>query len=313
MRITQSRLNEIIQEEYTRALILESPEVAQAVSEKTAEAETAASNYGLKGMDWNSIITTVVASGLSLGGKALGGPLGIAAGLSLDAAALVKAVYEAVQAARATVELERLVKEITNEWANVAMMGITFDKPLTPDAIKIISDLPQDQKDRIGTLIARIFQYQKRAFISLLNASPDDVVSGSMAGSLAVMPIEEAVISMSQLAAEIVEIIPWLDSFLRSDNFAAKALHTILNRMMLLNLGRIATAIGMLDPTSLDRLEPAPEMDFTPYVPPEMVVDDKEGEEQEEEDMQMPLPFVAESFSYSRMGLLAGIKNKTVL
>jgi len=316
MRITKSRLSKIIQEEYKRALILEQKEavaVQDDVSQAAKSAELAASDYGLSGMDWNSIITTLVASGVTAGLDATG--VGIPIAQVINAGALVKAGYEAIQSSRSIIQIEKLVKELTGEYPNVALMGLTFDRPLTREAIDIIKNLPQDQKDRLGLLIASYWQYMKKSLVSLINAAPDEIISGGLAGVISLMPAEEFIISSSELAAEAIEIIPWLDDFLRMDNIVSKALHTILNRMLMLNMGRIAGAIEMLDPTRLDRLPDAPEMEFTPYVPPEVEVDDEE--EEEEYSQQVPIPFpstsgqpaaLSESFSYSRMGLLAGIK-----
>jgi hypothetical protein len=350
MMVTRSQIRQIIQEEYTRVLILESPEVQQEIQQNTEEAQVAAKEYGLEGWDWNSIFTTIAGSGITAALKTkavataatgVGMPLAaleFAAATGIDAAVLVKAIYEAIQSKRSRIELERVINEITDEYPNVALAGFTFDRPLSREAIEVLKGLPQAQKDRIGLLMARFLQYGKRSIISLINASPDDILSGALAASLAVMPLEEAIISLSQLSAEVIEIVPWIDKLLRMDNFASKALHTVLNRVMWLNFGRIATAIGMLNPTALDRLPDAPEMDFTP----QQHFDDETGEpitdvgrtrcaripdcakrwldeddSVEDESQQVPIPFptrpepvaaLRESFSYDRIGLLAGIK-----
>ena len=324
MKVTQKQLKRIIREEYQRFLLLEEPQDGTTKEDMVKSAELAASKYGLAGLDWNSIVTTIVASGTT-GAMSATGVLAPVAQV-INGAALVKAGYEAVQSARSSVQLEKLIKEYTGEYPNVALMGFTWDRPLTREAVEVIKNLPQDKKDRLGLLLARTAQYAKRAIVSMINASPDEVLSGGVAGTISLMPLEEFVIASSQLAVEVIDMLPWVDDFLRMDNFVSKAYHTILNRTLLLNVGRIAGALDMLDPARLDRLPDAPEMEIDlPELPGPAgegesaedipLVDDDEEEEEEEVVVHTPgawgqsggIQPIAEGLSYDRLQVLCGL------
>jgi len=211
------------------------------------EAKQKAKKYGLEGVNWDGLITTLIGSGVSGALKltVAGAPVGFA----IDAAMLVKAVVNLVQASRAQMELNKFL----SEEFEVTLTGMpgnlwSMDRPIPRPALKKIESLPEDKKQRIRSLLITMMKKSNAAFVSFLNASPDDVFSGGAAAIASVSGFEEMVLSMSQLSGEILEAMPDLEKFLSKDEVLSKFVYSIGNRIFMINIGVIATAVGLLDP-----------------------------------------------------------------
>jgi hypothetical protein len=290
MKITESQLRQILEEEYDnviylaevqrRRILIEQAE--EVIENEVAVAEDESNKYGLQFIDWNSTLTAIGGSLVPFIMKTFGGPIGVSAGLGLDGAIFVKAVYEFIQAKRSGIALEKLLFDITGEYGGlpgtysplpmpvpspqlVTAAGTAYfkglDRPLSAEALEMLRNLPQEEKDKIGTLMARHFQYLRRGIVSLISSMPDDVFSGPAAVLGGIAPIEEVIISGAELGAELMGSFPGLLDLLRKDNFVSKLIFTVLNRVTLTNMGLVGSAIGMLDPTKLERLGAAPELE----------------------------------------------------
>ena len=304
MKITESQLRQILEEEYDNVIRLNEARQMQLLFEQageiikaeTEEAESASARYGLQNVDWNSTITAIVGSflagGLKAGGAAVGvgsagalapvaGAMGLA-GFALDGALFVKGIYELIQAKRAGILLEKTLFDITGEyggmpgtfsplpvpvpspqWATAA--GTAYfkglDTPLSKEALQMLANLPDEEKDKIGSLLARHLQLLRRGIVSVLSAFPDDAFSGAAALGASAAPFEEVIIAGAQLGAEMMDNFPGLLDLLRKDNFVSKLIFTVLNRVTLTNMGLVGSAIGMLRPTELKELAPMPELE----------------------------------------------------
>lgn len=247
MKINETTFRRILREEalslYEGEESDERPEAHPAAQEAKQKAE----KYGLGGINWDGLITTIIGSGVSGALKLTG--LGAPAGLAIDAAMLVKAVVNLVQASRAQMEISKFL----SEEFNVTLTGVpgsisSMDRPIPRQILKKIESLPEDKKQRIRSLLITMVKKSNTAFISFLNASPDDVFSGGAAAIASVAGFEEMILSMSQLSGEILEAMPDLEKFLSKDEVLSKFVYSIGNRIFMTNIGMIATALGMLDP-----------------------------------------------------------------
>jgi len=247
MKINEITFRRILREEalslYEGEESDERPEAHPAAQEAKQKAE----KYGLGGVNWDGLITTLIGSGVSGALKLTGAVAPV--GFAIDAAMLVKAVVNLVQASRAQMELNKFLSEefevtLTGRPGNLWSM----DRPIPRPVLKKIESLPEDKKQRIRSLLVTMMKKSNAAFVSFLNASPDEVISGSTAVIASVAGFEVMILSMSQLSGEILEAMPDLEKFLSKDEVLSKFVYSIGNRIFMINIGVIATAVGLLDP-----------------------------------------------------------------
>jgi hypothetical protein len=249
MKINESTFRRILREEAASLYENEGGDSdnRSEIHSAAQEAKQKAEKYGLEGINWDGLITTIVGSGVSGALKLTGA--GAPVGLAIDAAMLVKAILNLIQASRAQMELNKFLSEefdvtVTGRPGSLWSM----DRPIPRSVLREVESLPEDKKQRIRSLLVTMVKKSNAAFISFLNASPDEVISGSVALISSVAGFEEMILSMSQLSGEIIESMPGLEKFLSKDEALSGFIYSIGNRIFMTNIGMIATAVGLLDP-----------------------------------------------------------------
>lgn len=258
MKIDERTFRRILREEVMSLHEDEGSDNGPEAHPAAQEAKKKAEKYGLGGINWDGLITTIIGSGVSGALKLTGA--GAPVGIAIDAAMLVKAVLNLVQASRAQMELSKFL----SEEFDVTLSGRpgnlwSMDRPIPRSVLREVESLPEDKKQRIRSLLVTMVKKSNAAFISFLNAAPDDVFSGSAALLASVTGFEEMVLSMSQLSGEILESMPDLEKFLSKDEVLSKFVYSIGNRIFATNVGVISTAVGLLDPVKDPKFDDAGE------------------------------------------------------
>ncbi len=168
---------------------------------------------------------------------------------------LVKGVYDLTQSLRAWMELNQFLSENFGS-ALIGTPGniLALDRPISREVLRQISQLPDEKKNRIRKLIASMMKKASSSVISFINAFPDEVVSGGIAATLSVASFDEMLLSLSQLSGEVLGLMSDVAGFFEKDQLSSRLIYSFFNRRFMTNVGLVATAVGLLDPTKTESL-----------------------------------------------------------